>query len=98
MNALVKGQGRAVERLQAEATGNISRLAEALGTHGLQYAERTHDRRAIGQRQALLSGERHRLQASATQGLSTRYHFTPILRFPQGNEGKAHVGERRQVA
>src|SRR5215831_15250647 len=97
MNALVKSQCRAVERLQAETTSNIGRLAEALGTHSLQHAERTHDRRAIGQRQALLGGERHRLQAGAPQRRSAWENFTCVLRFTHANEGQAHVREWRQI-
>jgi len=98
VNALVEGQRRAVQRLQAQAAGDVGDLAQPLGVVSLQRADRAHHRRAVGQGQPLLGRQRDRLESGAGQRLATGQDRALVFGLALADQGQTHVCQRGEIA
>ena len=98
LQALVKGDDRAAERLQRQGAGHVRQLDQPLGPGECEGPDRGQSARAVDQGESLLSLQRDRRETGASQRLTAGQALSPIAGLALADQDQGQVGERGQVA
>ena len=98
VDARIERSRRAVKRLTAQRARHIRHLGHPLSACRDQHPDSGHERRAIGQSQALFGSEEQRLQAGPAQRLSAWQDLATVPRLALPYKHQPHVSQGSKVA
>jgi hypothetical protein len=98
VDARIESQRRAVQRLQAQAAGDVGDAAQGARPPRFERAQRRHHGRAVGERQSFFGGQRRRRQSFGRQRGGADQHCAIDLGLAHPDQHQRHVRQRRQVA